>query len=290
MERYDIAVIGTGPAGLEATITAAIRNKSVLLLGSRELSRKVERAHAVQNYLGLPNIGGDQLRDAFAAHLKALQLEITEDRIHVVYGMGDYYALSGNGTVYEAGAVILATGVSSAKAYPGEEEFLGRGVSYCATCDAPLYKGKTAAVIGFSPKEEVEADFLAELAERVYYFPMYDGEVKTAASVRVCRETPVAVEGAMKVQRLVTDQGIYETDGVFILRESVAPTQLVPGLRMEEGHIAVDRRMRTNLPGCFACGDAVGAPYQYIKAAGEGNVAALSAVDYLAGKSRGSAD
>jgi len=276
MERYDIAIIGTGPAGLEAAITAKIRNKKIILFGNKNLSLKVEKAHTIQNYLGLPDIGGEELKAAYEAHLKAMDIEITEDKINAVYAMGGYFALQGNGTNYEAQTVILATGVSTAKAYPGEEQFLGRGVSYCATCDAPLYRGKTAAIIGFSPKEEAEADFMAEVA----------GNVNVADSVEVLREKPVSVEGSLKVQELVTDRNRYDVDGVFFLRESVSPAQLVPGLKIEDNHIAVDRQMRTNLAGCFACGDAVGAPYQYIKSAGEGNVAALSAVAYLAEKKR----
>ena len=281
MERCDIAIIGTGPAGLEAAITAKIRNKKILLFGSRDLSSKVEKAHTIQNYLGLPAISGEELQAAFASHLQALDIEITEDKINTVYSMGDYYALQGNGTAYEASTVILATGVNSAQPYPGEEQYLGRGVSYCATCDAMFYKGKTVAVIGFSQKEEAEANFLAEVAKKVYYLPMYDGEVRIVDTIEIVSEKPVAVEGTLKVQRLVTEMGSCAVDGVFILRDSIAPTQLVPGLQMEENHIAVDRKMRTNLPGCYACGDAVGAPYQYIKSAGEGNVAALSAVEYL---------
>ena len=281
MERYDLAIIGTGPAGLEAAITAKIRNKNIILFGSRNLSMKVEKAHTIQNYLGLPAVSGEQLRTAFEEHLKAMEIEITEDKINTVYSMGDYYAMQGNGTAYEASAVILATGVSNARTYPGEEEFLGRGVSYCATCDAMFYRGKTAAVVGFSAKEEAEADFLAEVAAKVYYLPMYEGDVNVKDGIEIVRDRPTAVEGGMKVQRLVTENGSYEVDGIFFLRESISPSQLVPGLEMEDGHIAVDRRMRTNLPGCYACGDAVGAPYQYIKSAGEGNVAALSAVEYL---------
>lgn len=286
MERYDIAIIGTGPAGLEAAITAKVRNKKIILFGNKNLSMKVEKAHTIQNYLGLPNIAGEDLKAAYENHLKAMDIQITEDKINAVYAMGEYFALQGNGTSYEAQTVILATGVSTAKAYPGEEEFLGRGVSYCATCDAPLYRGKTAAIIGFSPKEEAEADFMSEMAEKVYYFPMYEGAVKVSDNIEVIQDKPVAVEGTMKVQELVTEKGSYAVDGIFFLRESVSPAQLVPGLKIEDNHIAVDRQLRTNIAGCFACGDAVGAPYQYIKSAGEGNVAALSAVSYLAEKRR----
>ena len=183
--------------------------------------------------------------------------------------------------MYEASSVILATGVVSAKPYPGEGEYLGRGVSYCATCDAALYKGKTAAVIGAAPDEEKEAELLAEYAEKVYYFPLYKEDVNTNDKVEVIRENPVSIEGALKVNALVTDQNRYDVDGVFVLRESVAPDRLVTGLQMNGAHVDVDRSMATAIKGCFACGDITGTPYQYIKSAGEGNVAALSAAAYL---------
>lgn len=300
MERYEIAVIGTGPAGLEAAITARIRNKKTILFGSRKVTAKAQKAHTVQNYLGLPDVSGGELATAFERHLDAMNIAVTEDTIHLAFAAGECFMLQGNGTEYEADTVILATGVNAARLYPGEEELLGRGVSYCATCDAMLYRGKTVAVIGFSAREESEAAFLAEVAGKVYYLPMYTGKVQIQSDagtgvsgkggdgkgvngrIEVIRETPSAIEGTMKVNYLVTDHGRYEVDGVFILRESVSPSHLVPGLLLEDNHIKTDRQMRTNIPGCFACGDAAGPPYQYIKAAGEGNVAALSAVSYLA--------
>ncbi|MBQ2689626.1 MAG: NAD(P)/FAD-dependent oxidoreductase, partial [Solobacterium sp.] len=164
MSRYDIAIIGTGPAGLEAAITAKVRNKNVLLLGAGQSSEKVWKAHTVQNYLGLPEAAGKDLQKAFLGHLDEMGLRITEDRIIAVYNMGEYFGLQGREDVYEAETVILATGVVASKPVPGEEEFLGRGVSYCATCDAALYRGKKSIVIGFSPKEEAEADFMSEYA------------------------------------------------------------------------------------------------------------------------------
>jgi thioredoxin reductase (NADPH) len=112
-------------------------------------------------------------------------------------------------------------------------------------------------------------------------------QLSNVANLQVIREIPTAVEGDLKARRLVTQNNAYEVDGIFFLREQVAPSQLVPGLLMEGNHIAVDRKMATNLAGCFACGDVVGTPYQYIKAAGEGNVAALSAVRYLGGNTNG---
>lgn len=283
--RYDTAVIGTGPGGLSAAITLKIRNKSVLLFGAESVSAKVEKAHEIQNYLGLPNVAGEELSKRFADHAASLGLEITPEKITAVYAMGDYFALqSSKNEMYEAKTVILASGVNFGKPYPGEVEFLGRGVSYCATCDAPLYRGKTVAVIASDAEEEAEAAFLSEVCGKVFYIPIYAGVGQLPANVEVIPHKPKAIEGGFKAQRLVLENATLDTDCIFILRQSVAPAQLIPGLKMDGVHVAVARNMATNLPGLFACGDITGAPYQYIKAAGEGNVAALSAVKYLAGK------
>ncbi len=280
-ERYDIAIIGTGPAGLSAALTAKIRNKRILLIGSKNLSPKVQKAHTIKNYLGLPDIGGAELGARFAEHLKAMEIEIMDEMVTAVYRMGDFYQLQIAGEFYQTTSVIIATGVDFGKPYPGEDEYLGRGVSYCATCDAPLYKGKTAAVVGFSKKEEREAAFLAEVAEKVYYLPIYEGDAVLPEKVEVLREKPLEIKGGMKAETLVTDRRELAVDGIFLLRECVSPGKLVPGLKLDGNHVEVDRKMATNLAGCFACGDITGAPYQYIKAAGEGNVAALSAVSYV---------
>ena len=280
-ERFDIAIIGTGPAGLSAAVTAKIRNKTVLLLGSKDLSPKVVKAHAIQNYLGLPNIPGDQLGAAFQASLDSVGVAVTEDKITAAYNMGDYYALQGADAFYEASTLILATGMIPGKLLPGEEALLGRGVSYCATCDAALYRGKDVAVIGYSAKEEHEAAFLSEIAASVAYFPMYKEIENLPEAVKVIADRPKEITQADGKRQVVTAEGQYAYDGVFILRDSISPGQLVPGLELDGNHVKVDRTMATNLPGCYACGDVVGLPYQYIKSAGEGNVAALSAVQYL---------
>ena len=286
MERYDIAIIGTGPAGLSAAITATIRNKKVLLLGSKDLSGKLSKAHEIQNYLGFPAVKGEDLAAAFQKHIAEMGISITEKRVSAVYAMGDYFALQAGEDMVEATAVILATGVVQGKPLPGEEELLGRGVSYCATCDAPLYRGKTAAVIGYSPREEAEAAFLSEVCTEVLYFPVYKEETDLPASVRVIREKVTGVENQDGKRLVRTADNSYTVDGVFILREAVSPGQLVPGLPTEGPHVTVNRKMEAGIPGVFACGDIVGTPYQYIKSAGEGNVAALSAVSYLDGLKR----
>jgi len=279
--RYDIAIIGTGPAGVSAALTAKNRNKSILLLGSGKMSEKVAKAHEIRNYPGLPFVKGADLAAAFRDQLDRMEIGITEKRVGAVYAMGDYFALQVGEDMAEATAVILATGVVQAKPLPGEESYLGRGVSYCATCDAPLYRGRTAAVIGYSPREEAEAAFLSEVCSRVLYFPQYKEETALPDSVEVIRETPEEIRKTESGMAVKTAGGEHPADGVFVLREAVAPGQLVPGLETEGAHVKVNRRMETNLPGVFACGDITGTPYQYVKAAGEGNVAAISAAAYI---------
>lgn len=280
-DRIDIAIIGSGPAGVSAALNASIRKKTFKIFGSKEISPKLVKAHKVNNYLGFYGKSGLEIRDEFAKHLESMDIDITEDKINNIYSMGDYFALMGTNNNYEAKTVILATGVNFGKPLKGEEEFLGRGVGYCATCDAPLYKDKVVTIIAYNKHEESEANFIAQVASKVYYIPMYKEEVEVDSSIELIKDTPVEIVGDKFVEKLVLKDREIETDGIFILRDSISPGQLVPGLQLDGNHIDVDRKMSTNLKGCFAAGDIVGTPYQYIKAAGEGNIAALSAVSYL---------
>ncbi|ACA55451.1 NAD(P)/FAD-dependent oxidoreductase [Clostridium botulinum] len=280
-KRYDIAIIGSGPAGLEAAINAKIRNKDIIIFGNKELSSKLVKAPKINNYLGFYDISGNELKDKFIDHIDKMGIEITFERINNVYAMGEYFALMVNEKMYEAKTVILATGVEYGKALKGEEEFLGKGVGYCATCDAPLYKNKTVAIIGYNKEAEEEANFVSELASKLYYIPMYRSDYELSEKVEVINDKPVEIVGEQHVKKLILKDSEIEADGIFVLKDSVSPSQLVPGLEMEGEHIKIDRKMKTNISGCFAAGDCTGKPYQYIKSAGEGQIAALSAVSYL---------
>lgn len=280
-ERYDLAIIGSGPAGLSAALNAQIRKKKFIIFGTKELSGKLTRAEKINNYLGFYGKSGKEMRDEFKYHLESMNIEITEEKINNIYSMGEYYSLMANDKIYEATAVILATGVTFGKPLKGEEEFLGRGVGYCATCDAPLYKNKIVTIIAYNKHDEDEANFIGTIASKVYYIPMYKGDIEVDDSIEVVFDIPKEIHGDEKVEKLILKNSEIITDGIFILRDSVSPGQLVPGLEMDGNNVKVDRKMQSNLKGCFAAGDIVGAPYQYIKAAGEGNIAALSAVSYI---------
>ncbi len=280
-ERYDIAIVGSGPAGITAAINAKIRNKKIILFGYENLSNKLYLAPRIDNYVGFHGIRGKELAEKFKAHLDEMDIEITYERPDNIYAMGDYYAIMINGKLYEATALILATGIQFGKPFRGEAEFLGRGVGYCATCDAPLYKGKTVTIIGYNKESIEEANYVSELAEKVYFVPMMKEEYSLNHSIEVIQDKPVEIVGSTKVEKLVLKNSEIQSDGIFILRDSVPPDQLVPGLLVEDAHIKVNRDMETNLEGCYAAGDVTGKPYQYLKAMGEGQVAALNAVAYL---------
>ena len=137
---HDIAVIGGGPAGLSAAINARVRNKTVLVVGNDYRESPLYRAERVDNYLGMPGLTGAQLLDAYQRHAEDMGVEFRHGRVLNIMPMEHTCYLSIGTDMEEAGAVILATGVSRGKKFPGEVEFLGRGVSYCATCDGMLYR------------------------------------------------------------------------------------------------------------------------------------------------------
>lgn len=281
---YDVAIIGTGPAGISAALTLKALNKNIILFGSPSLSEKIRKAEQINNYLGLNAISGEAFAHNISLQLKCLSIEITNKQVTGVYNMDTHYGILCNTDVFEARTVILASGVEPIKAISGELEFLGRGVSYCATCDGSLYKGKTVAVICSSKEYEDEVEYLAGLAEKVYLFPLYKYVNIAKANIEIVRGVPREICGNFKANKMIHSNGEFDVDGVFLLKSAISPSALVQGLEAKDGHVIVDRDCNTNLSGLFAAGDCTGRPYQYAKAVGEGNVAAHSAVKYLFSK------
>lgn len=288
--RYDIAIIGTGPAGISAAITAKLRNKNIILFGNKDLSDKINKAHSIKNYTGLPNVTGEELAAALKNHLNDLDIEITEKRVNAVYSMGEYFALQVGKEMIESKSLIIATGVTASKTLENEDEFLGRGVSYCATCDAHFCKGKDVAVIAYTKEAKEDALFLSEVCSSIKYFPLYDisNEIfDKYGNIQIIKDKPIGFAGNMKAERIICENSSYDAFSTFVVRNNISADKLVPGLKTDGTHIIVDLQMETNIKGLFACGDIAGKPYQYIKSAGQGNIAALSAVAYLANKSKG---
>ncbi len=279
---FDTAIIGTGPAGISAALTLRSLKKNFILFGSQKLSQKIRVAEQIRNYPGLPSVSGMQMQEAFLNQLKQMEIPITDKTVTGIYNMGTHYGILCDQEMFEAKTIIMATGVEAVKPIPGELEFVGRGVSYCATCDGFLYKDKTIGVLCTTKDLEHEIEYLAELAAKVYLIPLYKDAAVKAENVEIIQKKPAAIEGGMKVEKMVFEDRETAVDGIFMLKQAVAPSVLLYGLETADGHITVDRTCKTNLPGCFAAGDCTGRPYQYVKAAGEGNVAAHSAVEFLA--------
>ena len=171
------------------------------------------------------------------------------------------------GFALKAKYVIHAVGPIWSGGGNGEAELLGRGVSYCATCDGMLYRGKNVAVLGYSDTARREAEFLSGIGCSVTYFD---------------RPKTCEISGTNLVESVTCDGETVEAEGVFLLRPTMAPTDLFPGLAVENGYVSVDRKMNTNLPGLFAAGDCTGGPLQVSKAVGEGLIAGQSAAAYAA--------
>ncbi|MCG4527386.1 MAG: NAD(P)/FAD-dependent oxidoreductase [Clostridiales bacterium] len=277
---YDIAVIGGGPAGLSAAVNARARNKSVLVVTNDYRESPLYKAEWVDNYLGMPGRTGPELLEAYHSHAEAMGTVFRAGRALNIMPMEGTNYIGIGSDMEEARAVILATGVSRGRKYPGEAEFLGRGVSYCATCDGMLYRNRPVAVVGLAPDAPEEANFLHGLGCRVTYVsPRAPAGLDPA--IPYVKAARMEITGSSAVSALQADGREIPCDGVFLLRHAVAPTDLLPGLTLEGGYVAVDRDMRTSLPGIFACGDCTGEPLQLSKAAGEGLIAGQKAAEYV---------
>lgn len=277
---YDIAIIGSGPAGISAAMNAKILNQNFIWFASLSVSKKVGQAALVKNYLGLPDVSGEELSKAFLNHAERLGIKPIDKVVNGVYSGGNCFTLLSGTEDFTAKTVILCLGVDTAK-IEGEERLVGRGISYCATCDGFMYRGKNIAILCTDKRFEHEIEFLCSVANKAYVMPLYKGYEIKSQNAEILLKSPIRFEGEKILEKIVFKDGSLEVDGLFILCSSVSPSILLHGLEMNEGHIVVDRAMQTNIKGVFAAGDCTGRPYQYMKAAGEGNVALHSAVQYL---------
>lgn len=277
--EHELIVLGGGPAGLSAAVAARGRGKSVLVIGNRPEDSPLWRAERIDNYLGLPGLGGGELLERFQAHAEGAGVDFVRGRVISLMNFQGF-ALTVGSQVYQCRALILAQGVVRQAKYPGEQEFLGRGVSYCATCDGMLYRNKTVVVYGRSKDSVEEAAFLKSIGCQVTFAaPKRPQELPE--EIPFVEAGRLEVVGTQVVEAVKLGEQELPCQGVFILRDSVAPTDLLPQLEVREGYIAVDRSMATSVPGVFAAGDCTGQPLQVAKAVGEGHVAGLSAAGYL---------
>lgn len=264
--NFDVIIIGGGCAGTSAALTCINRGKTVGVITNGEETSSLYKAEKITNYPGLPAMNGREMTEAFRTQLKESGAEIINGRALSVMPIGKDFGVAVGNDFFMCRAVIIAAGITREKLYPGEAEFLGSGVSYCATCDGMLYRGKKVAVVGSGREAYEDAEFLSKIGCEVTHFAD-NGKYE--------------IQGGMKAEKLVYKGEEYAFDGIFIIKDTVSVTKLVPGLEYSEGGIVTDRHMATTVKGVFAAGDCTGKPYQLAKAAGEGNIAALSACEYI---------
>lgn len=277
---YDIAVVGGGPAGLSAAVQARQRNRTAVVISGDDRDGPLSKTERVDNYLGIHGVAGPELLKRFKAHAEAMGVDRVTGRVlNIMFLNGTFYIGVGSELI-QSRTVVLAPGVVRRAKFPGETEHMGAGVSYCATCDGMLYRGRDVVVVGRSAEAPEEAGYLHGLGCRVTYTAPVRPE-ELSPEIPFVKAARIEICGDGKVASVKADGQEIPCDGVFILRSTVAPADLLPALELRDGYIGVDRDMATNIPGVFAAGDCTGQPLQISKAVGEGQVAGHRAAEYL---------
>lgn len=295
----DLVIVGAGPAGMTAAVYAARKGMNPLVL-SADVGGQANWSSEIENYMGFTDIRGSELMNRFEEHMKAQRLRLAETRVKSVTRQGEGFAVEGeDGKSYRARAVIVATGkIPRMLNVPGEAAFRGKGVSYCSTCDGPLFRGARVAVVGGGNSALQACNDLLPIAAEVHLIsntPLtaddaVKGKVLGREKLQVYENCSVqSIEGDRLVTRVVFSgaggRREIPVEGVFVEiglnpNSSVVPENIT---RNELGEIKVDCFCRTNMPGLFAAGDVTNAPgKQIIIAAGEGAKAALQAFEYIA--------
>lgn len=298
---YDVIIIGAGPAGMTAAIYASRREMKTLVIG-RETGGQMVWASEIENYPGFKTIGSFELIEKMADQVKSLGVEIKNSEIQGIEKQTDgTFILHASKEQYQTKTIIVAMGLAPRRlAIPGESELNGRGVSYCANCDGPLYKNKIVVVIGGGNAALDAAEVLSKIAAQVYLvhrnenfkgFEELVSEVKSKANIKILLNSEVkeiigenSVSGVKVLNKI--DQTIAElaVQGVFVEVGRIASTDLLEGFaeRDVKNQIIVDEKCATTTPGIFAAGDVTQVEFKQITiACGQATVAALAAYQYL---------
>jgi thioredoxin-disulfide reductase len=305
---YDTIIIGSGPAGMTAGIYASRRAMKTLIIG-KELGGQVMWATEIENYPGFKTIKNYELISRMKEQVEALGVEIITDEVKLIKEMDGipenteekYFILTTGKDEYMAKTIILAMGLEPRRlAIKGEVEFAGKGVSYCANCDGPFFKGKTVCVIGGGNSALDAAEVLSKIASKVYLihrreeFRAFDelvNKVKETSNIEILYNSEVReISGEQRVEKIkifdnkANTESELAIDGLFIEIGRIAHTDLLEGLveKNELNQIKVDEKFRTSHTGIFAAGDVtVGEFKQITIACGQATIAALAAYQYL---------
>lgn len=295
---YDLIIIGAGPAGITASVYAARKRMNFLVI-SKDIGGQTAWSGDIENYTGYQFITGPELTAKFQEHMLRYKVELREDEeVSALKKEANIAVVETDRGSYRSRTAIIASGKKSRElGVPGEKEFKNRGLTYCATCDGPLFAGKDVAVIGGGNSALDAAIQLIKIARRIYIIdiapelsgdPIMQEQLRDSDKVSVLNSTQVsAVLGdklvnSIKVKTKDKEQTLL-VQGVFVEIGLIPNSGFTEGIKKnKQGEIEVDNYNRTNIPGIFAAGDVTDVPEkQIIIAAGEGSKASLSAFRYL---------
>jgi thioredoxin reductase (NADPH) len=296
-DTYDVIVVGGGPAGLTAALYAARHNLKTLLLEGVKVGGRAIDAHWVENYPGFPDgISGPDLMQKFIEQVNRFGAEVKHETVIGLSDFGDLKMVSTRQGYHQGKAIILATGVNRKQlSVPGENEFKGRGVSYCAVCDGPFFKDKIVAVVGEGHEAVHDTEVLAETVSKVYALPGskgYNGEFPEVQRIRhnskidlIEGKTVKEITGRDLVKSVILDDGAeLMVDGVFVILERVSTSDIIKdaGIATDDGGcIIVDDNGMTNIKGIYAAGDCSCRGMQIVTATGMGARAAMAAMKHV---------
>ncbi len=280
----DVIICGNGPAGIQAALYVKRANLSVMVIGKDGGS--LSKTEKVANYFGIKTMSGPELLDIGIQQLKALDISLIEEEITGIHMELEGFTIITNKNAYTAKAVILATGsprVSSK--LKGIKDFEGRGVSYCAICDAFFYRKKNVAVLGHGEYAAHEASELVDVAQQVtVYTNGLKAQGQFDSRIRINTSKLSSIVGTDKVEAIELEDGtLHPISGVFVAFGSASSVDLAItlGVEVESNKIVVSKHMETNIPGLFAAGDCTPGVMQISKAVGDGCVAGLQAIGYI---------
>lgn len=298
---YDLIIVGAGPAGLTAGIYAVRYGLNTIVLEKEVLPGQIAATDLIENYTGFTAISGPELMQKFKEHAESAGVKIEFAHVSLVRSENEKkFVVTDNGD-FEAKAVIIATGANPKKlGIPGEDEFLSKGVSYCATCDAPFYKGKTVMVVGGGESALTDALILSNIAKKVYVVHRRDKlractilqqRASKRDNIEIIWDTiPEKIEGKAKVENVILRNLKTETvssmpvDGVFIYVGIRPNTEFVNVNKNGSGFIVTNEKLETSVAGIYAAGDCRNTPlWQVVTAVADGAVAAVFAHEYILG-------
>jgi len=299
MEIYDIVIVGAGPAGITAGIYAKRARLSTIVIEKLGVGGQIVLSDSVENYPGFPEISGYELMQKFEEQARSFDLEVEDGEVITIQDEGEYKLVKADGRDYKTRSVIIASGAKPSRlGVKGEEDFIGRGVSFCATCDGFFFRDKDIIVVGGGDSAITEALFLSKIVNKVYVAhrrselratkilqerafsnPKIEFVWNSVVEEIIGKDT---VEGVVLRDVVTEERARLAVSGVFMYVGLVPNTEFIDAGKDDAGFILTDEQLATSIPGVFAAGDCRATQLRQVATAvGDGALAAMSAERYL---------